>query len=258
MNRKIIDILMFLSIASIAITSTYGLLKSYLNPYVLLIIILIIGIKIYSSYKKKRLNREYEYMVELRKDYLELEFVDTFISRIDYFCMGYVKDKDKYFLSFPVFFSSQAEMSVYFEISEEEYRTFTHDIHKIYPLIKRCKKREEDHRLFDKHGNHDWKVDITAKKIDLRSVYNNKFEWDVNNKESAAYQLLEYISENEGMWLSPETIRTLFISNNPGIINDLFDSLVEAKLIYSDYIKPSPRDRGWFLTKKGRSIISNR
>ena len=97
---------MLLSIGSIVLTASYKFLKDYLNLYVLFGIALVIIIFLYSYYKKWREKREYDRIIELRKDYLELEFVDTFISRIDYFSMGYVKDKNKYFLSFPVFFSS--------------------------------------------------------------------------------------------------------------------------------------------------------
>lgn len=60
------------------------------------------------------------------------------------------------------------------------------------------------------------------------------------------------------MWASPETFKNICISYNPSVISDLFNSIVEAKLIYSDYIKPSPRDRGCFLTDKGKSVLSSK
>lgn len=41
------------------------------------------------------------------------------------------------------------------------------------------------------------------------------------------------------------------------MIRKLFKSLVEKELIYEDYIAPSPRVTGWFLTNKGKAVISN-
>ena len=94
-------------------------------------------------------------------------------------------------------------------------------------------------------------------KIDLLEVHENKEEWDVQNKASSAYRLLLYISENEGLFVGNDTFKEICENYNSGMINQLFDSLVKEELIYKDYIPPSARDMGWFLSEKGKALISN-
>ncbi len=90
------------------------------------------------------------------------------------------------------------------------------------------------------------------KKIDLLEVHENLEEWNVENKSSSAYRLLNYISQNEGMYVGEHTFKNLCEHYNPGMIGNLFNSLVEKELIFEDYV--SPRDRGWFLSEKGKKI----
>ena len=94
------------------------------------------------------------------------------------------------------------------------------------------------------------------KKIDLLEVHENQEEWNVGIKSSSAYRLLLYISQNEGIFVTTNTFRDICEHYNPGIINNLFHSLLEKELIYEDYTV-SPRDRGWFLSEKGKKIVSS-
>lgn len=94
------------------------------------------------------------------------------------------------------------------------------------------------------------------KKINLYEVTENNDEWDAENKSSSAYRLLVYISHNEGLFVNDETLKNLCENFNSGIANQLFDSLVNKGLIYQDYIPPSPRDKGWFLTEKGKALLA--
>ena len=94
------------------------------------------------------------------------------------------------------------------------------------------------------------------KKIDLLEVHENQEEWNVGIKSSSAYRLLLYISQNEGLFITKNTIREICENYNPGIFKNLFHSLLEKGLIYEDYTV-SPRDTGWFLSEKGKRIVSS-
>lgn len=76
-----------------------------------------------------------------------MKFKYTKFSKELRFTIGIEEESGLYFLSFPVNSSRFADDEEYYEISEEEYKSFSEDLNNGVELLNRCKKRQEDSRL---------------------------------------------------------------------------------------------------------------
>lgn len=78
-----------------------------------------------------------------------MKFKDIKFSKDLRMTIGIVEETNKYFLSFPVT-NGAFDYEEYYEISEEEYNSFSVDLSNAVDLLKRCRDQTEDHRLLVK------------------------------------------------------------------------------------------------------------
>lgn len=77
-----------------------------------------------------------------------MKFKDTKFSKELRFAIGVEEESGRYFLSFPVTSTRFADDEEFYEISMEEYKSFSENLNNGVELLNRCKQRQEDSRLF--------------------------------------------------------------------------------------------------------------
>jgi hypothetical protein len=76
-----------------------------------------------------------------------MKFKDIQFSRQNRFSIGIEEETGKFYLSFPVTTTGFADYEEFYEITNEEFSSFSSDLDKALELLKRCKERKEDNRL---------------------------------------------------------------------------------------------------------------
>jgi hypothetical protein len=79
-----------------------------------------------------------------------MKFNDINFSKQHRFSIGIEETTGKYYLSIPVTTSRFADYEEYYEISSEEFATFSSNLDGAIDLVKRCRERKEDSRLMIK------------------------------------------------------------------------------------------------------------
>ena len=77
---------------------------------------------------------------------MKFDFIDTFVSRIDRYSLGYERTTGEFFLEFPVF-NRYVEYGEYYRISQEEYDLFLNNTEILRNFLKRCYAHLEDDRM---------------------------------------------------------------------------------------------------------------
>lgn len=80
-----------------------------------------------------------------------MKFNDTFFSRDDRYSLGVESTSGRYYASIPVS-NGIVDYEEYYEISNEQYRTFLNDRTAAIEFVEACRRHEHDNLLLEQPG----------------------------------------------------------------------------------------------------------
>jgi hypothetical protein len=80
-----------------------------------------------------------------------MAYVNAFVSRKDYFCIGKESTTGTHYISILVS-NSYGDYSEYYEIDKPSFDRFVANPDSARPFVEQCKAQKMDHLLFEKPG----------------------------------------------------------------------------------------------------------